>query len=407
MNNSATAEFCTDIAIVGGGMVGITAALMLQQALPKLRITLLEHFDLTAKQNFQPSFDQRATAIAAGSLAVLAPLQIEQALALHSGVIERVQVSDKGHWGQVTIDAAEHGLAHVGMVVPNALLGQVLLQKLQQQDSIATLAPVQVEKLTPIIGGYQITIAAREPLRARLVILADGAQSSLKQKIGITQQRTDYQQQAAIANVRLSRPHKNNAYERFTASGPMALLPLADAHTMALVWTLPADAEVADLSDEEFAARAQLQFGDFVGEFEKIGKRDIYPLALVQATEQLRSHLMLLGNAAHFLHPVAGQGFNLSVRDIAALVKTLRKNLQQTGIEGLGQLAQLQCYLEERSMDQWLTTQYSHQLVKWFSSNKLLNIIPRQLGLMGLNALPPLRQLLAEQSMGRVINYER
>ena len=400
MTTPATID--TDIAIIGGGMVGITAALLLAARLPGARIQLLERFALHAAAPYQPSFDQRATAIAAGSFEALAALDLQTALAPVSGAIRQVQVSDRGHWGHATIHASEQGLPALGWVVPNAALGQQLLQRLTDTPAIHTAAPVVVQQLRAVSGGYQLITDSGE-MRARLVIMADGADAgSLKSQLGIAQSRTDYQQTAVIANVATSLPHQGRAFERFTDWGPMALLPLAAPDQCALVWTLNAEQRgLADASDADFLAQLQQRFGDRLGHFTRVGVRDCYSLALVEAREQVRSHLVLLGNAAHFLHPVAGQGFNLSVRDIAALANVLA-DAHSRG-EALGTLDQLSRYQQLRARDQWLTTQYSHQLVHWFSSADWLQILPRQLGLMALQALPGVKHWLAQQSLGHTL----
>lgn len=394
-------HFDTDVTLIGAGMVGATAALLLAQRLPQLRIRLLERFDIAQARAPQPSFDQRATAVAAGSWDLLRSLHLEDELAQVSGTIAEVQVSDRGHWGHTHIRAEEHQLECLGRVVPNQALGQALMQRLTQNAAIELRAPESVQRLHAQAGGYRIDTNTGS-FTTRLLIMTDGANDTLKKQLGIAVRQTDYQQCAAIANVQVSLPHGGRAFERFTEDGPMALLPLADPHQLAMVWTLPkSQAECAQLNDADFCRAAQAHFGDRLGNFLAVGKRDSYPLVLHEACEQVRAHLVLLGNAAHFLHPVAGQGFNLSVRDLAALVDTLAADVQAHGIERLGQLASLQRYADARARDQWLTVQYSHQLVGWFSSSHWLRFLPRQLGLMALQALPSIKQLLAEQSMGR------
>ena len=393
--------FDADIAIVGAGMVGITAALLLAKRLPSLRVTLFDQYPLEPKQEvFQPSFDQRATAIAAGSLDALSELDVMQHLYPLSGKINKVHVSDKGHWSSTGFSAQELNVKQLGLVVPNAALGECLVSLLAQ-STVHRVAPVNVEQISAISNGYKI-VAGGKCITTRLLILADGASHGLKVKLGIESARFNYQQSAVIANVRCTKPHGGVAYERFTADGPMAMLPLADPNTMAMVWTLnDTDRALAELSDEALLEQAQKRFGDRLGNFVALSKRDVYPLSLVEAKEQVRAHLVLLGNAAHFLHPVAGQGFNLSVRDTMALVDAIEKNIKSAGLEGLGNLTFLLDYQSKRENDQWLTTQYSHQLINWFSSDHWLNYIPRQSAMLLLNALPLLKNIVANQSMGR------
>ncbi|BFM13158.1 2-octaprenyl-6-methoxyphenyl hydroxylase [Simiduia litorea] len=396
-----SATFDHDVAIVGAGMVGITAALLLAKRLPTLAVALFDQYPLAPRQEpFQPSFDQRATAIAAGSLEVLAELHVPQQLQAVSGKINRVHVSDKGHWSGTSFSADKLMLEQLGLVVPNAALGECLMAQLAA-SAVSRIAPIGVERVVAIKGGYSIETADKT-YTARLLILADGASDTFKKQLGIGSSRTEYRQSAVIANVRCEKNHNGVAYERFTADGPMAMLPLADPKVMALVWTLSdQDRYLADLSDTEFLFQAQRRFGDRLGNFVALSKRDIYPLALVEAREQVRAHLVLLGNAAHFLHPVAGQGFNLSVRDTVALVDAIEQSVKSSGIEALGHLSCLLDYQAKRGTDQWLTTQYSHQLVNWFSSDHWLHYIPRQSAMMLLNSLPWLKQWVANQSMGR------
>lgn len=395
--------FETDVTLIGAGMVGATAALMLAQRLPSLRIRLLERFDVTQTRSPQASFDQRATAVAAGSWDLLRSLNLESELADQSGVIREVQVSDRGHWGHAHIRAQEHQLERLGRVVPNQALGRALMQRMQQVPNIELRAPQTVQKISAMASGYRIESDGGS-FNTRLLIMADGANDALKKQLGIAARQTDYQQLAAIANIQVTEPHRGRAFERFTKDGPMALLPLADPHQLAMVWTLPASqAAVADYADADFCRAAQAHFGDWLGNFIAVGKRDVYPLVLHEACEQVRAHLVLLGNAAHFLHPVAGQGFNLSVRDLARLVDELVADVARNGVASLGNLASLQGYQAARAKDQLLTVQYSHQLVAWFSSSHWLRFLPRQLGLMALQSLPSLKHLLAEQSMGRGI----
>lgn len=396
-----TAHFDVDVTIIGAGMVGATAALLLAKQLPTARIRLLERFDLSSERPAQPSFDQRATAVAAGSFDALAALNLEPALNDASGAITEVQVSDRGHWGHAHICAAEHGLTRLGRVVPNQALGRALMAQLKTTPQIELRAPETVQQVRAVAGGYRVQTAS-DSFSTRLLILADGASDTLKKQLGIASRQTDYHQLAAIANVQVSEPHGGRAFERFTVDGPMALLPLADPHQLAMVWTLPqSKAATAELADAEFCRAAQAHFGDRLGNFVAVGKRDVYPLVLHEACEQVRAHLVLLGNAAHFLHPVAGQGFNLSVRDLVALTDTLAQDVAAHGIDRLGNLPSLLRYSELRARDQHLTVQYSHQLVAWFSSDDWFRYVPRQVGLMALQAVPALKQLLAEQSMGR------
>jgi ubiquinone biosynthesis UbiH/UbiF/VisC/COQ6 family hydroxylase len=234
-------------------------------------------------------------------------------------------------------------------------------------------------------------------------VIADGSESSLREQLGIAVDRKSYHQAAVIANITTTAFHQHIAYERFTDSGPMALLPLqdfADEHRCALVWTISenfAD-EVKQMDDITFLQQVQQRFGTRLGFFTKAGKRTIYPLALHMAREQVRSHLVLMGNAAHSMHPVAGQGFNLSLRDSAALVETLQTAV--ANLESIGSLSVLQRYLDRQLWDQEKTINASHLLTLLFSTSETSAAFTRNTGLLGLNFLPGIKQWFAKHAMG-------
>lgn len=410
----------TDIAIVGGGMVGASLALLLAKTLPQKRITLIEGFAVPAvgEPVYQPSYDDRSTAIAHGSVGLLQQAGVWSQLLEHACPIKKVHVSDRGHVGGTQIDWQEMQVDALGYVVPNAWVGRVLLSHVQQHTNIRLLAPAKVTQLKPVQGGAELTIESKEAhsrtLHTQLAVIADGAHSPLRAALGIDCHQQDYGQQGLIANVRLDRPHQNIAYERFTDQGPMALLPLlgegleadgqADHKSCALVWTHPnasAD-EVMAMSDEQFLALLQQRFGHRAGRFVSVGKRDMYPLALTVAAEQVRSSVVIMGNAAHFLHPVAGQGFNLALRDCAALAVTLQSATSQTANEQqpLGSLSLLQEYVARQQMDQDLTIILSDQLSKWFSTSALPQSVLRALGFVGMELMSPAKQWFAQQTMG-------
>ena len=403
MNNS----LAFDIAIIGGGMVGTSLASLLAAACPFLRIALIEAQPLAETgEAYQPSFDARSTALAQGSVDVLRELGLWSRLAQHVTAIQQVHVSDRGHFLGGVIEAAEHHLDAVGYVVENAWLGRVLLDHVLQTPAITCFAPARVHGLQPQVDGALLALEYQgqaQFIHTRLAVIADGGDSPLRQSLGVHTQVRAYGQTAIITNVEFTQAHGGIAYERFTDQGPIALLPLGespDACRAALVWTLPN--ELADnilaLSDADFLEHLQHRFGFRAGRFTRVATRFAYPLQLRLAEEQIRSHLVLLGNAAHFLHPVAGQGFNLALRDCTALVETLRIALDQQ--RHPGDLAVLQTYLERQSLDQQLTVEFSDKLVRLFSSSQLPLVALRHLGLLSLETLFPLKQVFSAQTMG-------
>lgn len=402
-------------------MVGAALAALLACARKNWQVTLIEAFPFPARDShaepdaepvYQPSFDARSTAIAAGSVQLFEQAGVWSQLKQHATAINQVHVSDKGHIGGTVIDKNDLGEAALGYVIPNAWIGNVLLNHIQQQGNIEIIAPAQVKRLQPKQRGAALTIenkgAEKEgesfTLDCELAVIADGAHSPLRQQLGIDVDVHDYQQTAIIANVAFDQPHKGIAYERFTDQGPMALLPLGESEQgceSALVWTQPQDQaeRILALREAEFLAELQQRFGFRVGNFTKVGKRDSYPLQLLIAKEQVRSAIAVMGNAAHFLHPVAGQGFNLALRDCAALVAELAAAFDQ-GLP-LGNLDSLLRYQQAQENDQLATIRGSDTLTKLFSSDQLPQAALRALGFIGLEALPVSKQWLSMQSMGQ------
>lgn len=399
-----------DIVIIGGGMVGAALATLLAAANSQWQISLIESFPLPSPgvPNFQPSYDDRSTAIAHGSVELLQLAGVWPLLAQHATPIHQVHVSDRGHFGGALIDRRKMNVEALGYVIPNGWIGRVLISHLQTLDNLSLISPAKVKRLRPLAGGADIEIDKNgEPLiiQCQLAVIADGANSTIRQQLGIDVDIEEYHQTAIIANVSFENPHNGVAYERFTDEGPMALLPLGGTtrgkvlgKESALVWTQPkAQAEeLLALSDGEFLRRLQQRFGFRLGRFTQVGKRDSYNLALTIAKEQIRSSLVLMGNAAHFLHPVAGQGFNLALRDCASLVSSI----QQVGELPLGHLQVLQHYMQRQQLDQQATIGFSDQLTKLFTSTKLPQTALRALGFVGLEFLPPAKKLLARQTMG-------
>lgn len=403
-----------DIAIIGGGMVGASLASLLAASSCGWRIALIEAQPLTPVAQYTANFDARSTALSCGSVEIFQQLGIWSALEKHATPIAQVHVSDRGHLAGSVIDASDQGLNAVGYVIENTWLGSVLSSYVQQQKNIQCFSPAQVQSLTPQQNGAELRIDLPDnqqiQLRCKLAVIADGSDSPLRRALGIDATTSDYGQTAIIANVGFSEAHNGIAYERFTDQGPLALLPLGenpDSQRAALIWTLPtADAQtLMSATDADFLAVLQKRFGFRVGRFERVGQRQAYPLQLILAQEQVRSHVVLVGNAAHFLHPVAGQGFNLALRDCASLVEVLASS--SASGKKLGELETLQRYVQTQAQDQSLTIQFSDQLVRLFSSSRLPLIALRHLGFIGLAALPPAKKIFSAQTMGTLSHRPR
>jgi 2-octaprenyl-6-methoxyphenol hydroxylase len=383
------------LAIIGGGLVGASLALALQAG-AKARgwqIVLIEPF--APGSSYQPSYDARSTALSYGTRQIYQRLGIWSSIAERAEPIAQIHVSDRGRFAAARLSAADEGVPALGYVVENAWLGHCLWQALDK-DVISWRCPAEVLALHSLGDGYRLTLNDDSTLDCDLAVLADGGRSGLREQLGIAVSQQAYQQSALIANISVSQAHLGQAFERFTEAGPMAMLPLAD-NRCALVWTRPsADAErLLQLDDRRFLAELQEAFGYRLGALHKVGSRHLYPLALTEAQEQVRPHLVVLGNAAHSLHPIAGQGYNLSLRDTLELAESILASTAP-----LGELACLQGYLERQRLDQQLTVGFSDQVTKLFTSSQPLLAAGRNLGLLGLDLLPPAKRWFARQAMG-------
>ncbi|WP_043319486.1 FAD-dependent monooxygenase [Microbulbifer sp. HZ11] len=407
----------TDIAIVGGGMAGASLALLLAHHCPQLNVALLERQSVSAVETplTLPSFDTRATAIAAGSLSIFSQLGLWPALQEFAEPIRQVQVSDRGHSLGASLDARREKAASfdgmLGAVIENAALGPLLYRALEK-TSVQLLDNAQVTDVEMLSSGAKLHIQRADnisSLQTRLLVIADGAGSALCNRLGILTSKVDYQQQALVTTVGLQRDHRGIAFERFTDTGPMALLPLPKRHGVhraALVWTCEESAQpsLADLPERDFIRHLQQTFGWRAGRIIRAGKVHSYPLTLSLAREQVRRGVVLVGNSAHFLHPVAGQGFNLTLRDCDGLARTIGRTVAEKGPDfvrtGPGELDLLEAYWRERQHDQQLTIGFSDKIPPLFASRNLLTSGLRQLGLLGLALTPATRTAFARQAAG-------
>ncbi len=383
------------LAIVGGGLVGASLALALQQG-AKARgwnIALIEPFEPGSE--YQPSYDARSTALSYGTRLIYQRLGVWERIAERAEPITQIHVSDRGRAGATRLDASDQQVPALGYVVENAWIGHCLWQALD--DEVVTRhCPAEVEQMQAVAAGYRLTLTTGQVLDCDLAVLADGGRSALREQLGIAIKTTPYDQSALIANVTPGKPHGGQAFERFTDDGPMALLPLQD-NRCALVWTRPEEdaARLAALPEAAFLDELQQAFGYRLGGFQQVGARHLYPLMLIEAEEQVRSGLVVLGNAAHSLHPIAGQGYNLSLRDTEALAAALLSSSAK-----LGDIGVLQAYHRQQRTDQWLTVGFSDRLTRLFAGSALLSVAGRNLGLLGLDLLPPAKAWFARQAMG-------
>lgn len=386
-----------DLVIVGGGMVGASLAALLPN---NFNVLIIESHSLPSDSltAYQPSYDARSTAISHGSFEILQQAGVWQHLAAYAQAISDVHVSDKGHWGSVSLSHQQQQWPALGYVVENALLGRGLLHVLSQLSHVHMLCPAKLTDIQVIAGGVNISVqqdGIEHRVNTPLLVVADGATSDSCRILGIQHAIRSYGHTAIVANLSTDKAHQGIAYERFTRSGPIALLPQISttdsANRSVLIWTLPDDEAKAllALSDSDFLQQLQQHFGHWQGQFIRIGKRSSYPLKLSRAKEQVRQHIVVLGNAAHSLHPVAGQGFNLALRDTKVLADLLIKAKQKQ--QALGDLTLLNRYIAQQINDQDITILFSDRLPSLFSQNPALIQLGRNLGLLSLELSPSLK----------------
>ncbi|MEE8118850.1 MAG: 2-octaprenyl-6-methoxyphenyl hydroxylase [Gammaproteobacteria bacterium] len=388
-----------DVIISGGGLVGASLACALAP-LGK-RIAIIEAESLGSNQ--QPSYDERVTAVAWGSRLIFQGMDLWQAMCDAATPIETVHISEAGRFGVTRLNASEFNVDALGYVIPNRIIGSALINKLQTASGVDWICPAKVVAFSTDEDKVTVTFRTDDDtktLQAKLLVAADGARSRIRDQLGIKPRVWDYAQTALVTTVTPTRPHRNIAYERFTPQGPIAMLPLPDSRC-GVVWTVRQDRvdEVTALDDAEFCYRLGQAFGSRLGRFERVGKRNHYPLYLVSTREQTHQRVVIVGNAAHNLHPIAGQGFNLSLRDVAVLADVIAEAGEDGGSEGM-----LKCYTDRRQVDQQRMIAFTDVLNRLFRNPLLPLGTLRSLGLLALDITPPLKRKLASYTMGLIDN---
>ncbi|HXG29225.1 MAG TPA: UbiH/UbiF/VisC/COQ6 family ubiquinone biosynthesis hydroxylase [Nevskiales bacterium] len=383
-----------DVAIVGAGMVGTPLAVALQRA--GFDVALIE---ASPPAHYDPKsdYDLRVSALSAASQRLLERLGIWPVIAAgRISPYREMQVWDSRGAGVLHFDAAELGLPQLGHIVENSLIQHAAWQAL---DRVSVYCPARLLALELGGDGYRLVFEGRDAIEAGLVVGADGAESRVRELAGIGCSGWSYAQQGIVCNVATEKPHRHTAWQRFLPTGPLAFLPLADGRC-SIVWSADAAeaAALLALDDEAFRQRLAEAFGGELGEVTMVSRRAAFPLRMLHADRYVQSRLALVGDAAHVIHPLAGQGVNLGLLDVAALVEVLAQARREG--RDIGELRVLQKYERWRRGDNLLMTAATDGLKRLFGSRNPLLAFARSRGLGMVNAITPLKNLLIRHAMG-------
>jgi 2-octaprenyl-6-methoxyphenol hydroxylase len=398
MSASAASNSSTDIAIVGGGLVGASLAYAL--SIQGWRVAMLESVEARAES--QPSYDDRILALSDSSCRILAGLGVWPSIKCSATPIRKVIVRELDGPGRVELDPAEHGLEQFGHIVEAREFGTAMMKLLPDLESLRIFQPATVTSLETAESGVRLAFehdGAAHELSASLVIGADGAASFVRKAVGIGASEHDYEQTAVVCNITPAIAHEGRAYECFTATGPLAVLPHR-GDRCGLVWCLnstEAEEKLA-MPEDEFLAAARQRFGEDLGDFLQLGRRSSYPLRQVKAEHDIAERTIILGNAAHAIHPIGAQGFNLGLRDVAVLAELLAS--ARTAGEDPGQHTLLSEYHEWRKSDQASTIGWSDMLARVYSGTGPGISLARSAGLLANRLIRPLRRRAAVRAMG-------
>ncbi len=397
MKNQEKTDF--DVIVAGGGMIGVSMALAISSF--NLSIAVIEKVD--RDEQIQPSFDDRSTALSRSSQNMFEAMGIWAQICETSTPIRSIHVSEQGRFGFSHICAEEQQVEALGYVVVNRVLGNVLMSEMEKKENVKLFCPSTITSIRNKKEYCDVIIESnnlQKKISAKLIIVADGFDSNAREMLGIGMHRVDYRQSAIIGNVLTERPILNRAYERFYESGSIAFLPVQDKRA-AFIWVLPEDQseKLMSASDDLFIELLQHQFGFRLGQLDGLGKRAYYPLALTQAYRLISERSALIGNAANGLHPIAAQGFNLGLRDVATLTDCIFDEIQHSNLDSNIEKI-LHRYSEWRKPDHKKLVSFTDGLVSLFGSNNRSTRILRNLSMLGFDFIPGFRKLFVRHTMG-------
>lgn len=388
------------VIIVGGGMNGATLALAISHLTQgQLPVHLVEA--VAPQTTNHPGFDSRAIALAQGTCQQLSRIGIWQAIAECATAIKTVHVSDRGHAGFVTLDAHDYRIDALGQVVELHDVGLRLFRLLQDAPGVTLHCPARVANVSRSEEAVSVTLENGTTLEGQVLVAADGSRSAIATRFGVQFQQEPYGQVGVIANVSTAGAHNGRAFERFTQHGPLAMLPMSHGRC-SLVWCHPQEKadEVLGWTDDRFCNELQKAFGWRLGRITHAGKRTVYPLLLTTASQCISHRVALVGNAAQTLHPIAGQGFNLGLRDVMSLAESLAQAWSEQ--KDVGGYAVLSHYQNRRRADKEATIGVTDGLVHLFANRWGPLVAGRNLGLMAMELFIPARDVLAQRTLGWV-----
>nr|WP_268840445.1 2-octaprenyl-6-methoxyphenyl hydroxylase [Photobacterium iliopiscarium] len=389
-----------DVVIAGGAMVGACLAIALDELTQhQLHIAVVEA--VAADQHGHPGYDARSIALSHGSSRLLDTIQLWPTLANVATAIKHIHVSDRGHAGMVELSAQQLAVDALGYVIELAEAGKIFHHQLATRSNIDLFCPAKVEHIERTQAEALVRLNTGKRLRTKLVVAADGATSHCCELLHIGRDEYDFEQVAVIANITTAEPHQGQAFERFTEHGPVALLPMAQGRS-SLVWCIEPQqqARIMALSDAQFLTELQAVFGWRLGALMVVGERHCYPLILRQSQRLVSHRTAVIGNAAQTLHPIAGQGFNLGLRDAMTLAEEIAAGVKRGADIGLP--AVLGRYRERRLPDRQATIAMTTSLVSLFANDNPALAVGRNLGLMTMSLSNTLQAPLLRRAMGQV-----
>jgi 2-octaprenyl-6-methoxyphenol hydroxylase len=389
-----------DVAIIGGGLVGASLACALSPL--GLKTALVETAAFRAKS--QPSYDDRTLALSASSCRILQGLGVWPKVAANATPIRQIQVRELGRPGRVIMAPSELGLDRFGNVLEARVFGQAMAETMPALEHVDLFCPASLTAFEAGDEECRLHVDGADgpsEFSTRLLVGADGAESFVRESMGIETERHDYGQSAVICNVTPEEDHAGRAFELFTPSGPMAVMPHVEGR-VGLIWCVPGEEVPAlmDLPEADFLRRANARFGQRLGRFLRMGRRNSYPLKLVRALHDTAPRTVLIGNAAHAIHPVGAQGFNLGLRDVATLAEVLADAVRSDAGADAGSAELLRRYSDWRKPDQDGTIAYSDGLARIYSNTTPVVSLGRLAGLLAHAFVPSLRRQMAVRAMG-------